>query len=108
MSNDVLCDRKHADPSPMDVLVNAPYTDEVKDEIHTTWKCSTGGCERRFNMRFGYFTMREKIVDTSDAPRKICKLTQRCNDEIVFLALVDGERWYCFSCHQYEASETVA
>lgn len=103
MSEEVLiCDCKHSAPSPMNIKVNAPYTDACNQELYATLQCSTYGCKRRFNKRFGYFQMRDGWIDTGGAARKICKTTQACNENIVFLAVVESGRWYCRCCKQSE------
>jgi hypothetical protein len=105
MSEEILiCECKHTEPSPMNTEVNAPYTDTFGHGIYATVQCTTYGCQRRFNTRFGYFRMRDGLIDTSGAARKICKTTQACNDEIVFLAMAEGGQWFCLCCKQFEGA----
>jgi hypothetical protein len=103
-----LCDCEHNKPSPMNIEVNAPYADSVREGLYATVQCAIYGCLRQFNTRFGYFQMKDRVINTEGAARKICQIIDDCNQRIVFLAKVEGGRWYCFHCHQFEDSLAAA
>ncbi|MDT7812856.1 MAG: hypothetical protein QOJ42_2772 [Acidobacteriaceae bacterium] len=109
MSQEIpFCDCEHNKPSPMNIEVNAPYTDSVREGPYATVQCAAYGCLRQFNTRFGYFQMKDGMSNTEGAARKICQITNDCNQRIVFLAKVEGGRWYCFHCHHFEDSLAAA
>jgi hypothetical protein len=103
-----ICDCEHNKPSPMDIEVNAPYADCVGEGLYSTVQCATYGCLRQFNTRFGYFQMKDGMINTDGAARKICQIKDDCNQRTVFLAKVEGGRWYCFHCRQFEDTRAAA
>jgi len=92
----------------MNIDVYAPYSESLGVGQYATKKCSVYVCQRHFNMRFGYFNLRDGLVDTSGARRRICKANSECNEKIFFLGMVEDGQWYCLHCIKFDGSQIAA